>query len=430
MVTGRCKGVIRSGQILFLCALALLMVGVLMVTSAGMVIEPATADAPVQGDGGLTPVTMLSGRVGIYMALAMLAMACTAFMPARLTNVLLTPSPRRVWPLLAFGVGMMLVVLLLVYVPGISRNRNFSSRWIEFPAPVLGSVSFQPSEFIKWSMLGLLAWCAVSAGERLQKFWTGLVPLLAALGIVCAVIMKEDLGTAVLIGASGVIILLAAGAKLWHIGLLAPAGLAVVAAGLFTSDYRMRRITSFLDPYADPAGDGFHIIQSMGAIANGEVVGRGLGHGLQKFGYLPEDTTDFIFAIIAEELGLFGVALVLFLYVVLLTTGLDIAKNERRPVARLFALGVVATIGLQACINLLVVTKLAPTKGIALPLISSGGTGWILTSAALGLLIRFDRSAGEKAISTESSEPECDTEPDESSETEEPELGSPAGALA
>ncbi len=400
------------------------MMGVLMVTSAGMEIEPASAETPVQGGAGLAPVAILSGRIGIYMALALAAMAMAAFMPARIVDRALTPSARRVWPILAFGVGFMLVMLLLVYVPGISRNRNFSSRWIEVPAPVLGTVSFQPSEFIKWSMLGLLAWCAVSAGDRLQKFWTGLVPMLAALGLVCAVIMKEDLGTAVLIGSAGAIILLAAGAKLWHIALLAPAGLAVIAAGLFTSDYRMRRITSFIDPYADPAGDGFHIIQSMGAIANGEVVGRGLGHGLQKFGYLPEDTTDFIFAIISEELGLFGVGLVLFLYFVLMTTGFDIVRNERRPVARLFALGVLATIGLQTCINLLVVTKLAPTKGIALPLISSGGTGWILTSAALGMLIRFDRSAHQASIQADpiqdDPEPEHGTPPDET----------PAGVLA
>ena len=124
----------------------------------------------------------------------------------------------------------------------------------------------------------------------------------------------------------------------------------------------------------------------------------------------------------------------LFLYIILLTTGMDIAKRERRPVARLFALGVVATIGLQACINLLVVTKLAPTKGIALPLISSGGTGWILTSAALGMLIRFDRSAGQASVSTQNIDTDLDAqsdaELDKCDETEEPELGSPAGALA
>lgn len=419
---------LRSGHILFLCALALLTLGVLMVTSAGMEIEPATAETPIQGDGGITPVTMLSGRIGIYAALAIGAMGVMAFLPAPLVDRALRPSPRRAWLMLGVGIASMLALLLLVYVPGISRNRNFSSRWIEVPAPVLGSVSIQPSEFIKWSMLGLLAWCAVSSGERLQKFWTGLVPMLAALGLVCAVIMKEDLGTAVLIGGSGVVILLAAGAKLWHIGLLAPAGMAVIAAGLFTSPYRMRRITSFVDPFADPAGDGFHIIQSMGAIANGEVVGRGLGHGLQKFGYLPEDTTDFIFAIIAEELGLFGVALVLFLYVVLLTTGMDIAKRETRPVARLFALGVIATIGLQTCINLLVVTKLAPTKGIALPLISSGGTGWILTSAALGLLIRFDRPV--RAFLAETPEESAEFEPASEPDPEPLVPDEPGGALA
>ena len=383
---------LRNGQILFLCALALLTLGVLMVTSAGMQIEQASAEQPIQGDGGLSPIAILSGRIGIYAALAIGAMAVAAFAPASIVDRVIRPRPHRFYQILGIGALVLVGSLLLVYLPGIAREKNFSSRWIEVPAPVLGRVSIQPSEFVKWSLLGLFAWCAVSAGDRLRSFWLGLVPMLIVLGMVSAVIMKEDLGTAVLVGTTGIIILIAAGAKFWHIGALAPVGLGVVAAGLFTSEYRMKRVTSFVDPYADPAGDGFHIIQSMGAIANGEGVGRGLGHGLQKFGYLPEDTTDFIFAIISEELGLFGVALVLFLYCVLLTTGSDIAKREQRPVARLFILGVIATIGLQACINLLVVTKLAPTKGIALPLISSGGTGWILTSAALGLIIRFDRS--------------------------------------
>lgn len=397
---------LKSGQILFLCALALLMIGVIMVTSAGMQIEQASVEQPVQGDAGaLSPIAILSGRIGMYAALALLVMGAAAFLPGSVVDRVL--KPREGWFLGVLAIGTLLLVgsLMLVYLPGIAREKNFSSRWIEIPAPVFGRLSIQPSEFVKWSLLGLFAWCAASAGERLRSFWTGLVPMLIALGMISAVIMKEDLGTAVLVGGTGVIILLAAGAKFWHIGALAPVGLGVVAAGLLTSDYRMRRVTSFLDPYADPAGDGFHIIQSMGAIANGEGVGRGLGHGLQKFGYLPEDTTDFIFAIISEEMGLFGVALVLFLYLVLLTTGADIAKRETRPVARLFALGVIATIGLQACINLLVVTKLAPTKGIALPLISSGGTGWILTCASLGLLIRFDRGSGEdKALADEEDE--------------------------
>ncbi|HED54774.1 MAG TPA: hypothetical protein ENJ00_11325 [Phycisphaerales bacterium] len=392
----------RPGQTLFLCALALLTIGVLMVTSAGMEIVPATAEAPIRGDGGLSPVTIISGRIGVYAALALLAMAATAFAPKRLIERFTAPNPEHWWRVLVIATAVMIGMLLLVYIPGISRHINASSRWIEIPAPGLGTISIQPSELVKWAMLGLMAWGAVAAGDRIASFWRGLMPMLACLGLVCLLIMKEDMGTALLIGATGALILLAGGARFWHMAALAPVAAGAVAAGLFSSTYRMHRITSFVNPYDDPAGAGFHIIQSMGAIAGGEGVGRGLGNGLQKFGYLPEDTTDFIFSIISEELGLFGVALVLFLYALLITTSRDIMARQQRPAARLLALGIMATIGLQACINLLVVTKLAPTKGIALPLISSGGTGWILTCAAIGMLIRLDRFECESPSELES----------------------------
>jgi cell division protein FtsW len=148
---------------------------------------------------------------------------------------------------------------------------------------------------------------------------------------------------------------------------------------------------AFVDPYADPQGIGYHTIQSLVAVAGGEGFGRGLGHGLQKFGYLPEDRTDFLFAIICEELGIAGAALVITLFLTLLFASLAVASRERSPLLRLFTLGVIATVCLQAIINLAVVTGLAPTKGIALPLLSSGGTGWILTAFSLGLLIAIDR---------------------------------------
>jgi cell division protein FtsW len=158
-----------------------------------------------------------------------------------------------------------------------------------------------------------------------------------------------------------------------------------------TSEYRVKRIMAFVDPYADPQGIGYHTIQSLVAVAGGEGFGRGLGHGLQKFGYLPEDRTDFLFAIICEELGIAGAALVITLFLTLLFASLAVAARERSPLLRLFTLGVIATVCLQAIINLAVVTGLAPTKGIALPLLSSGGTGWILTAFSLGLLIAIDR---------------------------------------
>jgi cell division protein FtsW len=152
----------------------------------------------------------------------------------------------------------------------------------------------------------------------------------------------------------------------------------------------MARLTAFVDPWADPRGIGYHPIQSMLAIAMGGLSGRGLGNGIQKFGYLPEDTTDFIFAIICEELGLGGAALVVALYMAILWIGLGILRDCRDTFSRLVGIGVLMTIGLQALINMAVVTVVVPTKGIALPLISAGGTGWILTAAAAGLLAALD----------------------------------------
>jgi cell division protein FtsW len=153
----------------------------------------------------------------------------------------------------------------------------------------------------------------------------------------------------------------------------------------------MDRIRAFLDPYADPQGIGYHILQSMGAIHGGGLAGRGLGNSIQKFGYLPEDTTDFIFAIVCEELGVMGAAVVIALYAFLLLCGLSIVRRTTNAAQQLLGVGVLLAVGLQAFINIAVVTGSAPTKGIALPLLSSGGTGWVLTAFCIGLLVSMDR---------------------------------------
>lgn len=381
----------RARQGILLCALALLTLGVVMVSSAGMRIVQASAEQPIASNEGLRLTAILGGRDGIFAGLALLALVAAWGAPHTLIDRLSRPRRELLVPVAALGVVALVVVLTLVYIPSLSRERNASHRWIELHLPGAGEVSVHPSEIVKWSMIGLVAWCATAAGDRLARFWTGFLPALAAVGLVAVVIMLEDLGTAVLVGGVASLMLLAGGARLWHAGLLAPIGAAVIAIGLWTQPYRRARITAFLDPYHDPANTGYQMIQSMDAVAGGEIAGRGLGHGLQKFGYLPEDTTDFIFAIICEELGLMGAALVLFVYAVLLLCLLDVAGRASRPVHRLFVIGVMATIGLQACINLLVVTGLAPTKGIALPLISKGGTGWILTCFSLGLVCAVDR---------------------------------------
>jgi cell division protein FtsW len=188
------------------------------------------------------------------------------------------------------------------------------------------------------------------------------------------------------------LMMIAGGAKIWHALTVVPAAAVGIAVALVQSPYRMERVRAFLEPYHDPQGVGYHMIQSMAAVSGGGLAGRGLGNSVQKFGYLPEDTTDFIFAIIAEELGVAGSVVVIALYAMLLLLGLSIVWRATDPFLRLLGLGILLTIGLQALINLAVVTGCGPTKGIALPLVSSGGTGWVLTAFSIGLLIAISRS--------------------------------------
>lgn len=394
---------LRPGQAIALCVLALLMLGVVMVNSAGMSVDPSRA---------VTIETILLSRSTVYMVLAVIAMMVVGLLPVgRLAAwveggsggaAAADDAPARrggfngwvlgmcdLWPMWA-GVGLLLGVLACVYLPGIGREVNFSRRWVNLHVPGLESV--QPSEIAKWGLILLIAWYGCRNMRRMGSFWHGLLPGLAAAGIVSAVIVIEDLGTGALVGAVATIMLVAAGVKVWQLLILGPIPLAGLVLAVISNPYRIHRITSFLNPYEDAQGKGYHMIQSMVAVANGQFFGRGLGHGLQKFGYLPEDTTDFLFAIICEELGVFGAALVVFLYAALLWCVVSVVRREPSRFLRLVALGVMATVGLQAVINLAVVTGLGPTKGIALPLLSSGGTGWILTAASLGLVIAMDRS--------------------------------------
>ncbi len=394
---------LRPGHIIILCALALLTLGVVMVNSALMTV------APVDGNGnqlpGVTAESILTSRSTVYMALALGAMAVCALLPVRrlsgwatvragrddpthadLTNEI-TPSRWVGYRVLTIGVLVMLAVLATVYLPVIGHSVNNSARWVR-----VGGFSFQPSEIVKWAMVGLIAWYCTVRVVQLPRFWRGLFPALLAIGIVSTAIIKEDLGTGVLIAGACWLVLMAAGANFWHLLICVPLGAGGIALAIFTSEYRTRRILAFLDPFVDPQDTGYHIIQSMAAISGGGGAGRGLGHGFQKFGYLPEDHTDFLFAIVCEELGIAGAALVLGLYGLLIFTGLGVVRRESDRLLKLLGLGVILTISLQAVINLFVVTGMAPTKGIALPLMSSGGTGWILIAACLGLIAAMDRT--------------------------------------
>lgn len=387
----------RPGHVIAACALALLALGVVMVNSAGMRVGLVNAGEPVRA--AVTAESIMFSRSTAYMALALVGLTIGAMLPVRrwaATGFGLLGTPRdsgEARGVLVIGALVLIVMCALVYVPGIERDINGSHRWIQLPVPGLGdALSMQPSEIAKWAILPLIAWYAASMGLRLKGFFFGLVPALACTGAVCAFIVFEDLGTGALIAMVVGVMLLAGGARLWHFLMFVPVGLLAVAAAVITNPYRVNRIIAFVDPYHDPEGIGYHIIQSLVAVANGGGWGRGLGNSLQKFGYLPEERTDFLFAIICEELGIAGATLVVGMFIILTCTGVAIARREREPLLKLWALGIVATVGIQAIINLAVVTGLAPTKGIALPLLSSGGTGWILTAMSLGVLIAIDRT--------------------------------------
>lgn len=364
---------LRAGHGLMLIALTLLAFGVVMVTSAGLT---------VGHDKTVVLQDVLLGRTTQLAAMAMVFMFIGAWIPV--DRALYRPMGIR--SPVPWLVLVMIGLLLVVHMPGVGRTVNGAQRWIH-----VGGIGFQPSEVAKWGMVITLAWFAARRAPMMDRFFSGFLPPILLTLLICALIAMEDLGTAVLIGAVAIGMLLAAGCKVWHAALLLPFGVVGIIYAVMTSDYRVNRIKAFLDPYADPQGIGYHILQSMGAISGGGLAGRGLGNSVQKFGYLPEDTTDFIFAIVCEELGVIGAAVIISLYALLLLCGFSIVRRVQHPFQRLLGLGVLLCVGLQAMINIAVVTGSAPTKGIALPLLSSGGTGWVLTAFCIGLLVSMDR---------------------------------------
>ncbi len=360
---------LRAGHGLMLVTAGLLSIGVIMVNSAGLTVGAAE---PVSLTG------ILLGRTTLLAVLAMAMMLIASRLPV--DRLYRTASSAGLVPWIVLGV---VLLLLAVHLPGVGREVNGARRWL-WPG-------FQPSEVAKWSMVVVLALYAARHVAVMGQLNRGLLRPIVLVALVCGLIATEDLGTAVLIGAVSVCVLVAAGARLAYVALLAGPGMAGLVAAVLMSPYRIDRVRAFLDPWQDPQGIGYHVIQSMVTVAGGGVAGRGLGNSIQKFGYLPEDTTDFIFAIISEELGMIGVTVVVCLYGAMMLCGLSVITRVGHPFGKLLGLGILLTVGFQALINMMVVTGLAPTKGIALPLISAGGTGWILTAFCVGLLVAMDR---------------------------------------
>ncbi|HEY2587593.1 MAG TPA: putative lipid II flippase FtsW [Tepidisphaeraceae bacterium] len=365
---------LRLRDILAICVLALLAFGVLMVQSAS---ANVMSDAKYYfSPPGMKQLIFVALSIPTFFIVGRIDYAW--FGRARASKL---RSP-IFW---AFVVAA--VACTMVLVPHVGMAVNGARRWIK-----LGPVQIQPSELAKWAAVLFLASRLTREDAKLDRFFGGFIPTLIPVGILCLLVVIQDFGTAALIIFCALTMLLAGRVKLRHLAIIiVPVALAG-AWFIMHKEYRMRRITAFMHPWDNPQGEGYHMIQSLLSFSTGGIFGRGLGNGIQKLGYLPEDTTDFIFAVICEELGLFGAMLTVAMYLGILYVAWQVMMQKSRDdFGRMLAFGVASMTGLQAAINIAVATVSVPTKGLSLPLISAGGSGLIITCAALGLLYSVTR---------------------------------------
>lgn len=282
-------------------------------------------------------------------------------------------------------------LLVLVLIPGVGSSIKGASRWLGF-----GSLRFQPSELAKPVMVIFSAWYLTRYQERLQSFLKGMAPFLLVLGLICGLILSQpDLGTAVAIAGTMYLMLFLAGARSGHLTLLALVGVALGIVAIIAAPYRLDRLTAFLNPHADPSDTGWQTLLSLLALGSGSFFGAGLGGGIGVAFYVPERHTDFIFAILGEQLGFFGAMLTIGLFAVLAWRGFRIALNAPNNFASLLAAGVTAMILFQVVINIGVVSGSLPVTGITLPLVSYGGSSLLFTLAGLGILLNISRFAAK-----------------------------------
>ena len=286
-----------------------------------------------------------------------------------------------------------LVMLVAVLIPGIGRVAGGARRWI-----VLGPASFQPVEVAKLALVIYLAQFAARRGMTIRNLRRGVLPPLALTAVLAALVLRQpNAGSAFMLVGVAVAVLFLAGARLAHLGLLVVTALPAAALAVVAAHYRLQRVLTFLDPWSDPQGSGFNVIQSMLAFGSGGLFGVGLGASSQKFFYLPERHTDFIFAIIGEELGLVGTAGLLLLFALFAYRGIRIARAAPDRFGALLAAGITAMITGQALLNMGVATGILPVAGIPLPFVSFGGSSLMVTMIQVGILSNISMYAHREA---------------------------------
>ncbi|HBI6920812.1 TPA: stage V sporulation protein E [Clostridium perfringens] len=290
------------------------------------------------------------------------------------------------------GILLIITPILLVAVYAFPATKG-AQRWIK-----LGPLSFQPSELVKYAVVIILAHMITNKGEKIKEFWKGIVPCFVIGGGFAALILaQKNLSIAAVTGFVTFIMVFVAGArKRFMFGVITPIILFVGSFFTLFEDYRRRRLLNFINPWKDPAGDGYQLIQSFYALGAGGVTGLGIGQSRQKTLYMPEPHNDFIFAIIGEELGLIGCTVVILLFVIFVYRGIKIAMSAKDEYGTLLAVGITSIIGLQAIINIAVVTGSMPVTGVPLPFISYGGTALVFNLMAMGILLNISRQRNKK----------------------------------
>jgi len=359
---------------LFGAAGALLLLGLVMVTSASMTIADREFSDPFH----------FAERQAAFALLGVLAAIVALEVPLRVWE--------RLAPLLLIAA---LALLAAVLVPGLGRTVNGSTRWL-----AVGPLRVQPSELARLLLVMWLAAYLVKHAAEVRGGFKGFAKPLAVLGVASALLLLEpDFGATVVLAATLFAMLFVGGVRLADflgVVLVAAGGLLAIA---LAQPYRVARLTAFMDPWADPFDSGFQLTQSLIAIGSGEWFGVGLGQSVQKLFYLPEAHNDFIFAVLAEELGFAGVCAVVVLFGILVWRGLSIARaaaHAGHGFGAHLALGVTAWLGLQAFVNAAVTMGLLPTKGLTLPLLSAGGSSLVVACAAIGLVGRVQRELDER----------------------------------
>ena len=284
-------------------------------------------------------------------------------------------------PFLLFSI----LLLIAVFIPGIGRSAGGARRWIS-----LGPISFQPSEIAKMALVFYAADILARKQSEIKDFLYGFLPLMIALGVcILLILLEPDLGTALALAFLIIIMAFIAGVDIKQLFIMIVPGLLAMIGLIVMKPYRIKRIMAFWNPWNDPKGSGFQIIQSMIAMGTGGFSGVGLARSKQKLFYLPEAHTDFIFSIIGEELGLIGTLGIVILFAVFIWLGFRIAYSARDLFGQFLAFGLITMLALQVIINIAVVINLIPTKGLPLPFISYGGTSLVYSLASVGLLLNI-----------------------------------------